>query len=84
MSSQSEIHGVLIMIQIWNTRFKRLTGTVWLYPGPGPVGQTQPGGGTREEVPVHAGVNDRVGEGGPVQAKHSAVAGSTRITALDG
>lgn len=61
-----------------------LTGAVGLCSWPGPIGLTLSGGGAGEQVAVHAGVNDRVGERGPVQAKHSAVTGSAGVATLHG
>ena len=50
-----------------------LTGAVGGVARPGAVGQALSGGGARQQVAVHAGVDDRVGEGGAVQPEHPSV-----------
>ena len=66
-----------------NTVMVNRTGAVGLYCGPGGVGLALPGGGATEQVAVHAGVDDRVGERRPVQTEDSPVTGRPRVTTLD-
>lgn len=62
---------------------RNLTGAVGLRSRPGPVGLTQPGGGAGEQVSVHAGVDDGVREGRPIQTEHSAITGCARVPTLN-
>lgn len=62
----------------------RLTCAVWSRARPRAVGQTLACGRAAEEVSLHAGIHDGVGESCSIQAGNTAVSGRVRVTTLHG